>query len=121
MNEIFNNEDWVIRKWRPIMAWVYMVICAFDFVIGPVLFTVLQHSAQTIIQWEPMTMRAGGLFHVAMGTIIGITAWSRGQEKMRFIEYFVPEMKDRINAENNDPQPIPQTPIVASTVNDPRV
>jgi hypothetical protein len=92
MNELFDNENWLIRQWRPMMAWLYMFICAFDFIIGPVLFTIVQQGAENtnvLVQWHPMTMRAGGLFHVAMGSIIGVTAWSRGQEKLRYMEYFV--------------------------------
>jgi hypothetical protein len=33
-------------------------------------------------QWLPITLGGGGLFHVAMGAVLGVTAWSRGQEKI---------------------------------------
>ena len=33
-------------------------------------------------QWAPITLQGGGLFHVAMGAVLGVSAWSRGQEKM---------------------------------------
>lgn len=32
--------------------------------------------------WSPLTLQGAGLFHLAMGAILGVTAWSRGQEKM---------------------------------------
>lgn len=32
--------------------------------------------------WSPLTLQGAGLFHLAMGGILGVTAWSRGQEKM---------------------------------------
>lgn len=70
------------------MAWLYVAICAFDFIIGPIIFTVLQQSADAIVQWQPLTLRAGGLFHVAMGAIVGVTAWTRGQEKIKYMDYF---------------------------------
>jgi hypothetical protein len=69
------------------MAWMYMVVCIFDFIIFPVLFTLAQISKFSthithIDQWDPITLMGAGLFHMAMGAILGITAWSRGQEKM---------------------------------------
>lgn len=86
MNELFDKEDWTIRKYRPMMAWMYMAICTFDFIIAPILFAITQLSTENMVQWQPLTMKAGGLFHLAMGAIIGVSAWSRGQEKMRYME-----------------------------------
>ena len=73
-------------KWRPSMAWAYLIICLFDFIIGPIFWTLLQEMAnvQEFVQWKPMTSSAGGLFHMAMLGIVGVTAWGRTQEKLRF-------------------------------------
>jgi hypothetical protein len=77
------NEDWMNRKWRPAMGWTYMVICITDFIIFPLMWSLLQNSAgQSITQWKPLTLEGAGLFHMAMGAILGIAAWSRGQEKI---------------------------------------
>lgn len=81
------KEDWMQKKWRPMMAIMYMIVCIFDFVLFPVLFTVVQFWEVEAVndafrQWEPITLISGGLFHVAMGAILGVTAWSRGQEKI---------------------------------------
>lgn len=81
------EEDWLQKKWRPMMAVMYMVVCTFDFVLFPVLFTVVQFweveaSNDAFRQWQPITLLSGGLFHVAMGAVLGVTAWSRGQEKI---------------------------------------
>ena len=27
------KEDWMNSKWRPMMGWMYMSVCAFDFMI----------------------------------------------------------------------------------------
>jgi len=32
--------------------------------------------------WQPLTLGGGGLYHLAMGAVLGIAAWSRGQEKI---------------------------------------
>lgn len=81
------KEDWVNKKWRPAMGWMYMAVCIFDFVLFPVMFTAVQFWEQEAAndafrQWQPLTLIGGGLFHMAMGVVLGITSWSRGQEKI---------------------------------------
>jgi hypothetical protein len=77
-------ETWLNNKWRPAMGWTYMAICILDFAVYPILWSVLQayHDGQVVNQWNPLTLQGAGLFHMAMGAILGIAAWSRGQEKM---------------------------------------
>jgi hypothetical protein len=61
-----------------------MIICILDFAVFPVLWSIIQatHSGTVSTQWDPITLKGAGLFHMAMGAILGITAWSRGQEKL---------------------------------------
>jgi hypothetical protein len=33
------KEDWMSKKWRPMMGWVYMSTCTFDFVVAPILWS----------------------------------------------------------------------------------
>jgi hypothetical protein len=78
------NEDWMNSKWRPMMGWMYMLVCMCDFVVFPVLWSLLQavmHVA-TITQWNPLTLQGAGLFHIAMGAVLGIAAFGRTQEKL---------------------------------------
>ena len=78
-------EDWTNRKWRPMMGWCYILICLFDFVIFPVLWSMAQavyNGGQINMQWNPITLQGAGLFHMAMGAILGVAAWTRGQEKL---------------------------------------
>jgi hypothetical protein len=89
MNELFKDENWIIRTWRPAMAWLYMAICAFDFILAPILFIVIQAKVSGTIQWQPLTLMAGGLFHLAMGAIVGVAAWTRGQEKVTYMDQIV--------------------------------
>ena len=78
------NEHWMNSKWRPMMGWMYMVVCCFDFVLAPILWSLLQSishgSVQT--QWQPLTLQGAGLFHIAMGAVLGIAAYGRTQEKL---------------------------------------
>ena len=77
------KEDWMNSKWRPMMGWLYMAVCAFDFVLFPVLWSLLQTlTKQPITQWQPLTLQGAGLFHIAMGAVLGIAAMGRTQEKL---------------------------------------
>ena len=77
------KEDWMNSKWRPMMGWMYMVVCMFDMIIFPILWSVLQTFTHTAItQWNPLTLQGAGLFHIAMGAVLGIAAFGRTQEKM---------------------------------------
>lgn len=83
--EILPGGDWMSAKWRPAMGWMYMAVCIFDFIIFPILWTLIQaYDAQGVVttEWDPLTLKGGGLFHVAMGAVLGVAAWSRGQEKI---------------------------------------
>ena len=77
------KEDWMNSKWRPMMGWMYMVVCTMDMVIFPVLWSLLQTMNKApITQWQPLTLQGAGLFHIAMGAVLGLAAWGRTQEKL---------------------------------------
>ena len=77
------QEDWMARRWRPMMGWMYMVVCMFDFVIAPVAWAFLQAKlGQPVTQWKPLTLEGAGLFHMAMGAVLGVAAYGRTQEKL---------------------------------------
>jgi len=77
------KEDWMNSKWRPAMGWMYMVVCMMDMVIFPILWSLLQTFTHTqITQWNPLTLQGAGLFHIAMGAVLGIAAFGRTQEKL---------------------------------------
>jgi Holin of 3TMs, for gene-transfer release len=78
------KEDWMNSKWRPMMGWMYMAVCTADFVIFPVLWSIVQvwGGGEVKTQWSPITLQGAGLFHMAMGAVLGLAAWGRTQEKM---------------------------------------
>lgn len=78
------NDTWLQKYWRPMMAVVYMAVILFDFIIAPILWSILQAVADGIVtsQWSPLTLLSGGVFHAAMGAVLGISAFTRGQEKL---------------------------------------
>jgi hypothetical protein len=93
--------DWMSRNWRPIAAFVYLGICIFDFVIGPIFMGLTQEnteifarsiagldpSVQAILAakpnngWTPLTVMGGGMFHISFGAIVGVSAFQRGMDK----------------------------------------
>lgn len=78
------NEDWLNKKWRPLMAYLYMITCAFDFIIFPILWSVFQAVSKGSVTtpWQPLTLQGAGLFHVAMGAVLGIAVYGRTKEKL---------------------------------------
>jgi hypothetical protein len=63
---------------------MYMLVCTTDFVLFPVLWSLVQvvGGGEVRTQWSPITLQGAGLFHMAMGAILGIAAYGRTQEKM---------------------------------------
>ena len=78
------KEDWMNSKWRPMMGWMYMGVCIFDFMLAPILWSIVQSigHGQVNVQWQPLTLQGAGLFHVAMGAVLGLAAYGRTQEKL---------------------------------------
>jgi hypothetical protein len=77
------KEDWMNSKWRPMMGWMYMLVCSMDMIVFPILWSLLQTATNTpITQWNPLTLQGAGLFHIAMGAVLGIAAFGRTQEKL---------------------------------------
>ena len=66
------------------MATSYTVIILFDFIVFPILWSVIQVYGAGVVslQWQPLTLLSGGVFHAAMGAVLGLAAWTRGQEKI---------------------------------------
>ena len=65
------------------MGWMYMLVCTADFILFPVMWSLLQTFAKVpITQWMPLTLQGAGLFHIAMGAVLGIAAFGRTQEKL---------------------------------------
>jgi hypothetical protein len=77
-------QDWINKKWRPVMGWVYMMTCTMDFVVFPILWSLLQalNHGQVTSQWQPLTLQGAGLYHIAMGAVLGIAAYGRTKEKV---------------------------------------
>lgn len=101
-------ESNITAFWRPFVAYVYLLICLFDFILMPTyveqtkkdvdlvafyaniqIYKDQPDALQAIInktdprpkRWEPITLQGGGMFHIAMGGILGAAAWTRGKEK----------------------------------------
>ena len=77
------DPEWMQKLWRPAMGWMYMIICLADMIIFPVCWSLLQALTHSpITQWNPLTLQGAGLFHIAMGAVLGISAFGRTQEKL---------------------------------------
>jgi hypothetical protein len=106
------EDDWMQKQWRPMMAMMYMTVCAFDFIIFPIMYTIVQFweieaSNDAFRQWQPLTLIGAGLFHMAMGAILGITAYGRTQEKLSGVAVAAPSA--------NDATPLSNVPVIPQT------
>lgn len=91
MSELMDKQDWMTTKWRPMMAVTYMMINIFDFILFPVMFTIVQFwetqaANDAFRQWQPLSLQGGAFIHLAFGAILGISAWTRGQEKVEAVK-----------------------------------
>ena len=76
-------ENWIQTRWRPAIGWTYMIICILDMAVFPIIWSFTQVLIkQPISQWMPLTLQGNGLFHMAMGAVLGIAAFGRTQEKV---------------------------------------
>jgi hypothetical protein len=79
-----DNTDWINKNWRPVRGWIYMLTCKIDFVVFPILWSLLQAMSKgsVTMQWQPLTLQGAGLYHIAMGAVLGIAAYGRTKEKI---------------------------------------
>lgn len=83
-----NNENWMRTYWRPAAGWIYLIICFMDFVGFPLISMLIPVFGQMLslqlayTPWESITLTQGGLIHLSFGAILGVSAWTRGQEKL---------------------------------------
>ena len=82
------DEHWMKSYWRPAMGWLYMLICFVDFVVFPVIAMFMPVILKGVgiqmqyVAWQSLTLSNGGLIHLAFGAILGVTSYTRGQEKI---------------------------------------
>jgi hypothetical protein len=80
-----NNKIDIKGLWRPMMGWMYLLVCITDFIIFPILWNLAQATYLknlVFTQWNPLTLQGAGFFHIAMGAVLGISAYGRTQEKI---------------------------------------
>lgn len=79
---VLEEESWLKQYWRPMMAWQYFVVCLCDFIVFPLIAFHFAKETGHEWKWDPMTLKESGFYHIAMGVIIGVAAWTRGQENL---------------------------------------
>ena len=105
-----NLEHGFKKFWRPIAAYIYLMICIFDFMGMPmyIAYQNEQVNSEAFAEiraltdkdvklkaleqldlgsknWEPLTLQGGAFFHLSFGAILGISAFTRGKEKVAAI------------------------------------
>lgn len=88
-------QTWFMNKWRPAIAWSYLFVCLFDFVVLPIIYSSVSENIDKLLDWTPYTLKGGGLYHMAMLAIVSVTAYGRTQEKISM-------MKQSLEAVNSE-------------------
>ena len=99
--------EWLTKYWKTLAAIIYLVVVVIDFIIIPTYILhhhkeitslsyyknvreIFQdnHEAISIIlsdrdsgDWTPFSLRSGGLFHISLGAILGVTALNGKKKK----------------------------------------
>lgn len=125
MPQSFTEEKWFMR-WRHFAAYIYLIICIFDFIVMPIVYEsnnrMLPVEALRIAQefqdagsqelvftalmtkraWDPITLLGAGTFHIAFGAILGAAAWTRGREREARTKYRTNSREIRDTIDNPD-------------------
>ena len=94
------------EAWRPAAAYLYMLICFADFIAFPAYYAASNRNNNNAVVeqalkfkdganqvevlkalkrdevWVPLTTTGAGMVHLAFLSILGVAAWTRGQEKI---------------------------------------
>jgi hypothetical protein len=129
-----NVDEYLKELWRPLMAWVYAIVVLFDFMIAPILLGIYcAVFKQPYIEWKSLTIQGGGMFHIAMGAVIGVSSYGHSQEKINgavdngtvpSMPAWTPPIPPTVAAYNNNPPgntmgTYPLPPTVAAYNNNP--
>ena len=68
------------------MGLTYMIVNIADFVVFPIMFTIVQFwevqaANDAFRQWVPLTLTNGGFIHIAFAAILGISAFNKEEKK----------------------------------------
>jgi hypothetical protein len=74
------------QKWTYLMGLTYMIVNIADFVVFPIMFTIVQFfeteaANDAFRQWIPLTLTNGGFIHIAFAAILGISAFNKEEKK----------------------------------------
>jgi len=74
------------QKWTYLMGLTYMIVNIADFVVFPIMYTIVQFwetqaANDAFRQWVPLTLTNGGFIHIAFAAILGISAFNREEKK----------------------------------------
>jgi hypothetical protein len=127
-----HSEPWFVKYWRSSAAWIYLFICVFDFVVMPIYMARTNLTLDQIMAaaeklrpedrvaainfllhknlWTPLTLVENGMFHIAFGAILGVSAWSRGRVQQSQVENGIFPAVEEIGYAPHTPLALPQMP-----------
>lgn len=119
---IVYTEQWYQRSWRPMMAFVYMMLCILDYAVRPAINYIVYRKSSNLsetvsiikdldapVQIKVLEMAKEDTIkpiltefvHLAFGAILGVAAFSRGQRKNFYDGTIIEESIERKNNVDN--------------------
>jgi hypothetical protein len=96
-------ENAFVKHWRAAIAWAFVVIILFDFVVAPSIVLGMIKAGIAIAPWVPLTMDGSGTFYLAIGAILGAVSWQKGREEIENVKRSYDFGKD--DGPSEDPGP----------------
>jgi hypothetical protein len=85
VNNPLQETSW-LRRWRELLAYTFMAILIYDFILAPTFHPLVSYYFHfPYLPWVPLTLGAGGTFFIAMGAILGASAYGKSQENAEMI------------------------------------
>jgi hypothetical protein len=68
------------NAFQRMMGKIYGAICVFDFIVFPIMYTIVQFfeteaANDAFREWSPLTLVNGGLIHLSFAAILGISSF----------------------------------------------
>lgn len=128
MEPEIDGSSWISKNWRALAAVAYLIICAFDFVIMPLIVFFMHDSFTEMARnlsglspevqrvaldriwgpWVPITLQCNGIFHISFGSLISTMAWKHSTEIVESMKQMT--ARAALINNSNSPGDIPPNP-----------
>jgi hypothetical protein len=82
------HDNFFTKYWRPFMCWQYGIVCFLDVGVLPIISWLFQ--VNPALGYVLVNSPGAATYHMAMGAIAGVSAWTRTVEKQTAMRDGIP-------------------------------